>query len=185
MIIGLAGYAGSGKSTVAEILAIDSNGVPRALRLAFADPIKKTLKELYNLSDEQLYGNKKFEIDPRYNLTPREMMQKFGTEVCRQIYPETWTNYLKIKIQAMPIHFSYIIEDVRYENEVRTIKSLGGVIWQVKRKNRPIISGAHSSEIPLPPETIDAIIINDGSKEELRKAVEFRLTELANKLKVS
>lgn len=52
MIVGLAGLAGSGKDTVADILVKNFGFV----KVAFADPLKRIAKEVYDFTDEQLWG---------------------------------------------------------------------------------------------------------------------------------
>jgi len=52
MILGLSGLAGSGKDTVADIL-VSKHGF---VKVALADPLKRICKEVYDFSDEQLWG---------------------------------------------------------------------------------------------------------------------------------
>lgn len=52
MIIGLCGLAGSGKDTAADFLVKKSGYV----KVAFADPLKRICKEVFQFSDEQLWG---------------------------------------------------------------------------------------------------------------------------------
>src|SRR6202044_3217734 len=114
MIIGISGYAGTGKDTVADFLVRDFNFV----RVALADPIKRIAKELFDFSDETLWGSseKRNELDKRYvqwtafvphmlseeilkefpdgkvpqYLTARRVCQFLGTEVGRELYPNVW-----------------------------------------------------------------------------------------------
>jgi len=77
MIIGLLGKNRVGKDTFAEYL-IQNYGF---VRYAFADPIKEIARILFNFTQEQLYGNQKEEIDNRWDISPRQFFQKFGTEI--------------------------------------------------------------------------------------------------------
>ena len=52
MIIGICGPAGSGKDTAGEYL-VKNHGF---VRVALADPLKRICKEVFNFSDEQLWG---------------------------------------------------------------------------------------------------------------------------------
>ena len=53
MIIGIVGNAGAGKSTLAAII---KDLVPGAVDIALAGPIKRFCKEVFDFTDEQLYG---------------------------------------------------------------------------------------------------------------------------------
>lgn len=52
MIIGIAGRAGSGKDTVADLLVRDH----RFVKIAFADPLKRICKKVFDFTDEQFWG---------------------------------------------------------------------------------------------------------------------------------
>jgi len=75
-LIGLCGYAFSGKDSSCRDL--DCN------KLAFAGRLKSSAKILFDLTDAQLHSPKEKElIDPRYGLTPRQILQRLGTDFCR------------------------------------------------------------------------------------------------------
>lgn len=52
MLIGLSGFAGVGKDTVADSLVRDFGYV----KIALADPIKRIVRDVYAFTDEQLWG---------------------------------------------------------------------------------------------------------------------------------
>ena len=109
MIIGLTGRppAGSGKDTVADRLC-DLHGF---VRVALADPMKRFCQDIFDFSDEQLWGpsDKRNEPDPRYPrkgysipestrdysllLNPRYALQQLGTEWGRSCYENVWVDY--------------------------------------------------------------------------------------------
>jgi hypothetical protein len=64
MIIGMTGKAGSGKDTVADILVREHGFV----KVAFADPLKRLVRDVYAFTDEQLWGpsDKRNAPDLRY-----------------------------------------------------------------------------------------------------------------------
>ena len=66
-LIGICGRSGSGKDTVADILVRDYGFV----KVACADPLKRTCRDVYRFTDEQLWGpsKKRNAPDMRY---PRE-----------------------------------------------------------------------------------------------------------------
>ena len=67
MIIGLGFKARSGKDTVADYL-IENYGFKR---LAFADALKEGCRHIFELNDEQLYGELKEVEDDYWGVTPR------------------------------------------------------------------------------------------------------------------
>jgi hypothetical protein len=117
MILGISGLAGSGKDTVAEFLGKDL----RFATVSFADPLKRIARDVYDFTDEQLWGPSanRNKADERYRrphtwiepgspcaccgclfedagdracyLTPRYALQTLGTEWGRHCYPETWS----------------------------------------------------------------------------------------------
>lgn len=117
MIIGIAGTAGSGKSTVADHLVAEHGFI--AVNLA--DPIKRFCRDVFDFSEEQLWGpsEKRNEPDKRYlrwmaniphmltedakkefqegkvpqYLTPRHALQQLGTEWGRACYENVWVDY--------------------------------------------------------------------------------------------
>ena len=68
MIIGLCGQAGAGKSTVADFL-VKNHGF---VSVALADPLKRICREVFDFSDEQLWGpsSERNKPDERY---PRQV----------------------------------------------------------------------------------------------------------------
>jgi hypothetical protein len=92
--------AGAGKDEVANYL---KNNYPCRV-IPFAEPIKTFCKELFDFSDEQLYGpsQKRIEPDKRYKLeskingadflSSRIALQIIG-EAGRLCYANTWVNY--------------------------------------------------------------------------------------------
>ena len=71
MLIGIVGKAGAGKDSIANHLIENYDFTRRA----FADPLKQVVQRLFAMSDEQLWGDRKEDIDVRYGLTPRFLLQ--------------------------------------------------------------------------------------------------------------
>lgn len=110
MIIGISGLAGSGKDTLADFL-VREHGYAK---LSFADPMKRFCREVFDFSEEQLWGpsEKRNAPDPRYPreqkvvppdggtpfttatfLSPRYALQTLGTEWGRDCFPTVWVDY--------------------------------------------------------------------------------------------
>lgn len=95
MIIGLSGLAGAGKDTVADLL-VDHHGFAK---LAFADPLKRICRDVFQFTERQLWGpssarNAGDERYPRGDsfLTPRYALQQLGTEWGRDCFPSIWVD---------------------------------------------------------------------------------------------
>lgn len=95
-IIGISGQAGSGKDTAADMLLAKEGFI----KLSLADPIKRFAKELWDFSDDQLWGPSEFRNKPdeRYPigddfLTARKVLQHLGTEGGRAIDYDVWIRY--------------------------------------------------------------------------------------------
>jgi hypothetical protein len=161
MLIGITGFAGAGKSTVAETLCGQAFGFRR---LAFAAPLKTMLASV-GFTHEQLYGSEKEVVMPDLGVTPRHAMQTLGTDWGREmISPDIWVTLWTRKARELLADREQIVaDDVRFPNEVAAIKALGGQIWRVERPGTAQMSHASEShDLPY-----DRRLINDGSKADL------------------
>jgi len=146
MIIGFAGKKGSGKDTLANYLIEKYN----FKRVAFGDPVKEVCRILFGFNDEQLYGNKKEEMD-KIGIKPREAFQKIGTEFGRNMIHQLFPN-INIKLGELWIDVfkrnnkkeNIVLSDVRFQNEADAIKELGGIIIYIDSKYS--IKDNHESE---------------------------------------
>lgn len=104
------------------------------------------------------------------SISPRKFMQFFGTNFARQIDNNIWIN------QALdPLSPNLVITDVRFNNEGEAIKNKGGKIIKVSRELSSNNIDAHSSEKGLRKDLITTTILNDGTKDELKEAVELAM----------
>lgn len=129
MILGLLGTAGSGKSTVAAHLRDNHD----AIIFAFAAPLKEIISRAFDLTYDQVYGTQaqKEAIDPRYNVSPRWLMQRIATEGVRAVLGEDfWTRITMETITSKGPSFA-VIEDVRFADEVKAIHVAGGKIMRL------------------------------------------------------
>ena len=78
-------------------------------------------------------------------MTAREFMQFFGTDIMRKIHPNVWTNACLNKITKEGSDLS-VVADVRFPNEVEAIKRAGG---KVLRLERDVHNDNHDSETAL------------------------------------
>lgn len=170
VIIGLGSTAQVGKDTAAAYLEKKYPG--RVKRVGFADKLKQVCEILFGLSHDQLYGpvSVKEKVDPRYNLTPREIMQGVGQKM-REIYPQIWVDSLFLTEipEAEAQGFDcFVISDVRYPNEGDKIHEQGGFVINITRNAGGVSVGAdHSSETAMRDyKNFDFEIENNASLDE-------------------
>lgn len=161
MIIGILGKKGSGKSALASCF-----GLPV---LAFADPLKAAVRDIYGLSEAQLNGDRKEVPTPILGgLTPRTILQRFGTEVARSVHPDTWVWAMERRLQ----HWDAAIPDVRFANEANMIVWRGGVLVRVVRPGLANVD-THASEVEGDAIAVHFTVLNDGTLAQLGTAADM------------
>jgi len=145
MIIGVCGFIGSGKDTVADYLT-NFHGFRRE---SFANSLKDAVAQVFGWDRTMLEGRTKSarewreQVDPwwaeRLNmptLTPRWILQYWGTEVCRKAFhDDIWIASLENKLRNS--RDDIVISDCRFPNEIKSIKAAGGEIVWVQRGELP------------------------------------------------
>jgi len=169
-VIGISGYARSGKDTVAEKLA--EVGYVRG---SFADAIREALYRLNPTVGEELLKAKVDRLGwETAKAIPevRELLQRFGTEVGREMFGDNiWIDYL---FDSLSDGSKIVIPDVRYPNEADAITALGGAVWRVERDGVNAING-HISDSAMNDYSFDTVVYNNGTIEELYQWVESEL----------
>ena len=141
MVIGLCGFIGSGKNTVAEYL-IQSHQFQQE---SFASTLKDVVASAFSWDRQKLEGITEEDriwretVDPWWaeklnmpTLTPRWILQYWGTDVIRNnFHNDMWIYSLQKKIQDNRSNF--IITDCRFKNEINSVKALNGKIIWVRR----------------------------------------------------
>jgi hypothetical protein len=185
MIIGLVGFIGSGKGTVRDIL-VREHGYHG---FAFADALKDSVATIFMWPRGLLEGDSNASRAFReridvwwshklgYEVTPRLILQKMGTEACRHgIADNIWIAALEKRIHG---YEDVVISDCRFPNEINFIRSAGGVIVRVKRGDDPSaddLSKMHISETAWNKYDPDYVIYNEGSKDDLKDNLQTILT---------
>ena len=199
MIIGFVGFIGSGKDTAADYL-VNFHGFRRD---SFANTLKDAVSAVFGWDRVLLEGRTKEAREWREqrdewwsnrlgkDITPRHILQYWGTEVCRQGYhDDIWIASLENKMRKTGDNI--VISDVRFPNEIKAIKSAGGQVvrvirgadpewyqdaWNVNQgptnmtwaisKMRMEQRGIHASETAWIGKGIDLEIDNNGSIDQL------------------
>ncbi|GAP66809.1 hypothetical protein MBSD_n2124 [Mizugakiibacter sediminis] len=161
ILIGIAGGKRVGKSTLGQHLARRH----RLLHTSFAEPIRAFVAGLLGGTLDDLEREKESPIAWLGGVTPRQMMQTLGTEWGRQmVHPDLWL--LTALRRAYAAHGA-VLSDVRFPNEAAAIRERGGFILRVDRPGFEPGADAHASERPLSMDLIDAVVVNNGSVEDL------------------
>jgi hypothetical protein len=145
MIIGICGFIGSGKDTVADYL----QNFHEFRRESFASTLKDAVSSVFGWDRTLLEGRTKEarewreQVDPWWaekldmpTLTPRWVLQYWGTEVCRKgFHDDIWIASLENKLRTSKDNI--VISDCRFPNEIASLKRAGGMIVWVQRGELP------------------------------------------------
>lgn len=102
----------------------------------------------------------------RKSMTVRDLLQKLGTECMREcLHQNVWVNSLFADIKKED---KVIITDMRFPNEMSSVKERGGITIRVVRPDlHSSIILSHASERALDNAKFDYEIMNDGSLDDL------------------
>lgn len=171
MIIGLSGYAQSGKDTVAGMLM----GIHGYKRVAFADKIREFLLEIdplimhrgldYRLQD--IVESKKWDAAKVEFPEVRRLLQDLGVGARKLFGDNFWIEQALRDYQESD---KVVIADVRFKNEAEFLVSKGAKIWRVNRINVKAANG-HISEVDMDDWDFDGVIENNSDMPNLIKQV--------------
>ena len=145
MIIGVCGFIGSGKDTVADYLV----NLHHFRRESFANTLKDAVSAVFGWDRTMLEGRTKQAREWREQqdnwwtnrlgmvITPRWVLQNWGTEVCRNgFHDDIWIASLENKLRNSTD--DVVISDCRFPNEIQAIKQSGGIVVRVVRGPEPV-----------------------------------------------
>lgn len=176
-VLGISGYATSGKDTVAGILH-DLYGYEQ---ISFAKALKDCVYALDSqisvildfgrdhdvITVREIVDEHGWEHAKQYTEV-RRLLQVMGTEVGRNILGQNiWVD---TAFSRAPEGKLLVISDVRFPNEFEAIKARGGQIWRVERKGVTAVN-AHVSETALDGFGFDHVLFNHGSIRDLASKV--------------
>lgn len=205
-VLVLVGLKGSGKDTVADRIIAN---YPNWEKDSFAGTLKDAVSAIFGWDRKMLAGETPEDRVIRetkdeywsekfgYDITPRKMLQIFGTEVLRNhLHKDIWVDSLRRKITQSEKNI--IITDCRFKNEIDMLRDKGATIIRVERPplpswfeqceriGRKYLNNECPLYIPIPEladvhqsewdwigyDNPDYIIINDGSFEDLYKRID-------------
>lgn len=206
MIIGICGLIGSGKDTVADYL-VNVHGFRRE---SFAGTLKDAVAAVFGWDRTLLEGRTKAsrewreQVDPWWaerlkmpHLTPRWVLQYWGTEVMRKgFHDDMWIAAIENKIRNSKDNV--VISDCRFPNEIASIHGANGLIIRTCRgpdpqwfhaaevvnrgptqnlswaSNKAILESfnVHASETAWIGTNFDHVLDNNGTMDELYAQVD-------------
>ena len=205
MIIGICGFIGSGKDTIADYLV----NLHHFRRESFASTLKDAVAQVFGWDRTMLEGRTKQarewreRVDPWWaerlgmpTLTPRWILQYWGTEVCRAgFHDDIWIASLENKLRNSSD--DVVISDCRFPNEIKAIRNQGGIVLRVVRGPEPewydlavesnvgsfdhmktAYPDVHASETAWVGTKFDAVLDNNATLDQLYKQVNDLLQDL-------
>ena len=184
MIIGVCGFIGSGKDTIADYLT-NFHGYRRE---SFANSLKDAVAQVFGWDRTMLEGRTKQarewreQVDPWWserlkmpNLTPRWILQYWGTEVCRRAFhDDIWIASLENKLRNSKD--DVVIRVVRgaepdWYNDAADMNAGDRCMNYMMGKTRMQLLGIHASETAWVGTKFDAVMDNNGTIDDLYEQV--------------
>jgi hypothetical protein len=173
VIVAFTGRKGHGKDAASMALPDDFK------LLRFADPLKNMIRSLLHdlnvagdLIERLVEGDlKERSLGVLGGKSTRYALQTLGTEWGRGLVSRNlWADTFKTRSAGHP---RVKVTDVRFQDEVDAIHSLGGIVIRIYNPRRIDLSSTslHDSETSIDALEVDRIIVNDGTLEELHDKV--------------
>ena len=177
-VIAICGTKGSGKDAMADVF-VRERGYQN---VKFARPLKNALKVLFpRLSDADLDGSTKDVLHHHYGMTPRAIMQWFGTDIMQHEWAkfsgsDNRSFWSKRVLDEIPNSKNIVISDMRFQHELEDSRAKFGESLVTVRVERLIPDSGiqdsidtHESESASKNLDVDLVVRNDGSLEDLER----------------
>lgn len=171
-LVGLHGYAQSGKNTSGDILT-EEFGYEQ---ISFAEPLKRLALFVNPVVRWDYYGNTwclqevvddlGWEEAKKVGVT-REFLQKLGEGVRNILGENTWVDVAMAKVEEGG---KYAFTDCRFQNEAQAVLDRNGMVVEIERPGVGPVND-HVSDKRLPDEMINVTVLNAGTVEDLRKEI--------------
>ena len=122
----------------------------------------------FKYSGNPLKDNSSFEVY-EHIMTVREFLQRLGTEAMREgLHENVWLNAIYSDFDFEKS--KWCITDMRFKNELESVKKNCGITVRINRPNSIIID--HPSETELDNEQFDYVIENNGTLEDFEQKID-------------
>ena len=175
IVIGISGRAGHGKDTIADHLTARYGFVRRS----FADPLREAAASIFGFTSAQMLDRvRKEQVDPRWGLSPRQVLQTLGTECMRAHFAaDVWIRSFDMWLETLPADTpGVVVPDVRFVNEADAIRARGflGEVWRVYRPGAQSHVNHHISEIALDGyRDFSRFVDNNATLDDLRSRIDM------------
>ena len=137
LVIGLHGAKGSGKDQFYKAVKAAFPHL-KIRKIAYADPIKHEICHIFDLVDEEQYDLfKRTKVEYRlpgyltHFVDGRRIVREIGM-LMRKYDEDQFTQYVQDQIKADP-EAIWCITDLRFDNELASIRQIGGIVIKIKR----------------------------------------------------
>jgi len=191
--IGIRGAKRSGKDTFASYLMNELSAY-RRLKTSFAEHLREAVALIFGFDNEFVFSDefKDYEthvhallgdhpFDPQQPLTGRELLQYFGSEVCREMDTDCWARAPFTAVERDYDNMVCFITDLRFPNEAEQLRKHKSFIIKIER---PGFNGdGHISERALDDfEDDDFIVNNSGTTGDLAREAKKIAAIIAERL---
>ena len=188
-LVGICGSMHHGKTTMSERMVKNH----QYTEYTFAAPLKEGCRWLFGFSHDQVWTERKDQVDSQWGISPRYVLQQVGTDLFRNnlkillpgIYCPTtlWVENFKRWVKGRTGRV--VVSDVRFIDEAKCIRDCGGVVVQIKRPSLRLTEThthtlthalahtlIHTSETEMKAIRADMEIENSGTLEELYEKID-------------
>lgn len=190
MIIAFTGNKRVGKTTAAQTLI---RALGKSVVYSFAKPLKAGVQAFFGFDEKQINGKQKDIVDERYGITPREVLQIFGTELMQykihELLPELdveernfWCKRFEIeyeRLRSLGVRH-IVIDDLRFPHEEKKVRELGGIVVRIERSDLEEHKDEHPSETEMSEIDADKTIISDGDLLKFKRIIRKLGNEIRN-----
>lgn len=168
---------------------------PEIERFSFADSLKMSVSVIFGIDPELYKTNEgkqtlthitwksvsrfltpqvakrvKEEGKLERNLTVRELLEYFGTHICRHMDDDCWVRSTWNRIQASPAKLA-VIDDCRFPNELTYFKERGAKVIRLKRQIDDSNVESETALDHLPDDAYDLVVYNQDMTMTAKNAV--------------
>lgn len=176
VLLGLVGPKGVGKDTSADYLVEKYSFT----KVAFADPLKKCCQTLFDLPDNYFNEQalKETSVEP-WGISPRKMMQTFGTDMVRShLGDDFWLRHMEKRLNGDLTTCNVVVTDIRFRNEAEFVRARGGYLVRVVKTPNDCSVDQHPSEQEQKNIVTQYAVTNPWTNDPARVGLRYNLDEL-------